>query len=251
MINIGLFTFRELIRQRLIHVSLFVAILFFAISFFVGSLSMEQGSRILFHFGFSAIQITLVGISILLGSNLIPKEIERQTCLIILARPIERFQFFVGKWIGVAAVNFCVCSLLTILLWLIVGTEYSLFFFIKVGFGIFFESLILLALAFWCSQFLRPAISLFFTVGIFILGHWLTDLMYFAEKSKSDSYVLFAKIIQNVVPQLYRTDWKSFYLLEKNLISSLEFFAVTLHSFGWTILLLFLGSLTFRRKDLV
>ena len=251
MMVIGLSTFRELIRQKLIHTVFFIAILLFGVSSLVGSLTFDEEARILFHFGFSAIQISLLGISLLVGVNLLPREIERQTCLIVLSRPISRMEFFIGKWLGVVAINFSVAFLLTFMLWPLVGVHYPILIFLKVGSGIFFESLILSALAFFGSQFLRPAISLFLTLGVFILGHWLPDLLFFAEKSKNALYLQLAKVVHVVIPQLYRTDWKSFYFLEHNLISNIDFFSVTLHAMGWTLFLLLLGTWSFRRKDLV
>ncbi len=251
MILIGLSTFRELLRQKLVHIILFLAGLILAVSFMAGTLSLGEEDRILFHFGFSAVQLALVGISLFVGSITIPREIERQTCLIVLTRPIDRLQFYLGKWLGVAAVNAVIVVSLTLILWFAVGVKDSFWTVSKVGLGIYFESLILLALAFWSSMFLRSAISLFFSMGIFILGHWLNELVYFAEKSKIEINILLSKVIHAIVPQLYRTDWKSFYLLENNLISSTEFLTVTLHAAGWILLLLVLGVWNFRRKDLV
>ena len=251
MIIIAISTFRELIRQRIVHIGLLIAFFMFFLSEIVGSASMEQESRILFHFGFTAVQLSVVGISLFLGTFMIPREVERQTCLIVLARPITRTQFFLGKLLGLLSVNTTIIVLLTFLLWIMVPGGYPILGFFKVAFGIFLETLILLSLAFFGGLYLRPpAIGLFMTIGIFILGHWLEELVYFAVKSKQDLFITMANVIHAVIPHLYSMDWKSYYLLENNKVEASEVFWVGLHSAGWTILLLVFGIMSFRRKDL-
>jgi Cu-processing system permease protein len=251
MKTIALSTFRELIRERLVHIVFFIALILFALSFVLGSLSFDEQARILFHLGFASIELALVGISIFVGTSLLPKEIERQTCLIVLSRPIDRAQYYCGKFFGVALINAVIAFILTLLLWIICGPAFSLLHFLMVGCGAFFESLILLALAFLASLFLRPAVALFFTIGIFLVGNWLNDLAYFSEKSKDPAFIFLGRATHEILPQLYRTNWRSFYILENRLLSGTEFLGVTLHVFGWTLGLILIGTFIFRRKDLV
>jgi ABC-type transport system involved in multi-copper enzyme maturation permease subunit len=251
MRTIALTTFRELIRQKLIHVAFFIALILFALSFLLGSLSFDEQTRILVHFGFSSIQLAVVGISLFIGTHLLPKEIERQTCLIVLSRPIDRAQFYIGKFLGVALINLTIVLILTSVLFLACGLSFSPVVFFMIGLGAYFESLILLAVAFLGSLVLRPAIALFMTVGIFLLGNWLNDLLYFSEKSSNPASIFFGRVVHQVLPQLYRTNWRSLYILENKLLSGDEFFGVTMHVFGWTLMLLVIGTFVFRRKDLV
>ncbi len=248
---IALFTFKELLYQRLIHVVFFSVIFLIGVSFLIGELSLGQRPRILFHFGFSLLEVSLVGLSLFMGSSLISKEIESQTCLMTMARPIERYHFYLGKWFGIFILNLFIFSILSCFLWVMVGVEYSLAIFLMVGFGVFMEGAVLSSLSLFICLFVRPMVSFFFGIVVFIMGHWLIDLHYFAEKSKNGLYLFFAQVSHYIFPQLYRMNWRSFYLLENNLVSYEEFLMTAIHGFGWVILLLTIGVYHFRRKDLV
>lgn len=251
MISVAMITFREMIRERFVHIILFLSAVLFLFSLLLGSLSFDEQTRILIHLGLAAIQISIVGIAAFVGSSIITKEIERQTCLIVLARPISRSQFYLGKFLGIVGINFLISLMLGVILWGFSQGAVRLFELLTIVWGSFLESSIIIAVAMFFSQALRPAIALFSTIGIFIIGNWLEELVFFAKKSENPAFELFAKVIHDGLPQLYRTNWRSYHLLEKHLLSATQVGWVTLHAISWTLFLLLLGTFIFRRKDLV
>ena len=50
--------------------------------------------------GLGVILLTGVFISVILGINLLPIEIERRTVYTILSKPVHRYQFVCGKFLG-------------------------------------------------------------------------------------------------------------------------------------------------------
>ena len=87
---------------------MFIAVALIALSFLLGALSFQEKQRILAHFGWLAIQLSSLGISLFLGSYWLHNEMDRQTCLLILARPIARDQFLLGKFLGVICLSFII-----------------------------------------------------------------------------------------------------------------------------------------------
>ena len=81
-------TLREMLRERVFMVAVLVAIALLGLSFLLGALSFAEQRKILTDFGFLAIQISGLGISLFSGAYLLAKEIEKQTCLLILSRPL-------------------------------------------------------------------------------------------------------------------------------------------------------------------
>lgn len=90
-------TLREMLRERVFMVAVLIAIVLLALSFLLGALSFAEQRKILADFGFLAVQISGLGVSLFAGAYLLAKEIEKQTCLLILSRPVTRSQFILGK----------------------------------------------------------------------------------------------------------------------------------------------------------
>ena len=82
----------EFMREKIVWICMFIAVALIALSFLLGALSFQEKQRILAHFGWLAIQLSSLGISLFLGSYWLHNEMDRQTCLLILARPIARDQ---------------------------------------------------------------------------------------------------------------------------------------------------------------
>ena len=98
-------TLQEMLREKVFSIVLLIAVALLGLSFLLGALSFAEQRKILADFGFLAIEIGLLGVSLFSGSYLISKEIEKQTCLLILSRPVSRQQFILGKILGVVALT--------------------------------------------------------------------------------------------------------------------------------------------------
>src|SRR3989344_2748310 len=91
-------TYREIIRDRILYVLILFALLIIGVSLALGQLSFAEQTRISINFGFSAISLSTVVLAVFAGSTLVFKEIEKRTVLTLLARPITRSQFLIGKF---------------------------------------------------------------------------------------------------------------------------------------------------------
>lgn len=98
---IALNTFREAVRDRILLgvVGLASGVLVFTLA--LGELSLDQQRRVIEDIGLASISLFSVLVAIFLGSSLLYKEIERKTLYVILPRPIDRWEFLVGKHLGI------------------------------------------------------------------------------------------------------------------------------------------------------
>lgn len=246
-------TLREMLREKVFFVVIVIALVLIALSFLLGALSLAEQRKILTDFGFLAVQIALLGISLFSGAYLLAKEIEKQTCLLILSRPVTRDQFILGKICGVLALNTLLMLFLSVLLWALLGlwAEPKLWgTFAEICLSLWFESAVILGLVIWLSLVVRPVLALSAGFVFFLLGHWLGDLAFFAEKSKEVVFIQAVKALHWVVPNLYRLNWKSAYFLEKGLAASDVMWMVA-HMTGWFLIYVLLTNFFFRRKDIV
>jgi Cu-processing system permease protein len=245
-------TFREVIRDRILYGLIVFALMLLFLSLALGQLTFDENIRLSANFGFTGIHIAIGVLAVFVGSSLVSKEIEKQTILTLLARPISRAQFILGKALGLMSVLLVVATGLALILsafLLFLNFNFTVEYPIAIA-GILFEAAVLLALAMFFGSFAKPMMTVIFTVSIFLLGHWVDSLHFFVNKSESPSFKLIGKIVAHVVPNLEKFNWRSapVYGVE---ISSAEILAASGSMIGWVIFLVSATVLVFRRRDFV
>lgn len=246
-------TLREMLREKVFMIVVFIAVALLALSFLLGALSFDEARRILADFGFLALQVAMLGISLFLGSYLLSKEIEKQTCLLILSRPVSRGQFILGKVGGVLALNALVMLALGLVLFLLLGlhkTPALWLTFVEICLSLWFESAVILGIVIALSLIVRPVLALAGGIMFFILGHSLEDLTFFANKSGDSVFIETVKFMHWVSPNFYRMNWKSAYFLDSGLPAGGLLWMLS-HMVGWFLLLILIAQFLFRRKDIV
>ncbi|WP_413585146.1 ABC transporter permease [Bdellovibrio sp. HCB274] len=246
-------TLREMLREKIFFVVIVIAVLMIALSFLLGALSFAEQMKIMADFGFLGVQLALLGISLFSGSYIIAKEVEKQTCLLILSRPVSRNQFILGKLFGVLALNTILLIILALILSVLLGiwtTPSQLKGFAEICLSLWFESSVILAFVMWFSLVVRPVLALCAGIVLFLLGHWLGDLAFFASKSKEALFTQIVEILHWIVPNLYRMNWKSAYYLQEGLPAK-DVLWMTAHMTGWFVIFVLLTNFCFRRKDIV
>ena len=180
-------TFKETVRDKILYNLVFFAILLIGASVLLGTLTIGEQSRIINDLGLASINLVAVIIAIFVGIGLVTKEIERRTIYTILARPITRVQFILGKYLGL---TFIVVVNVAIMFAMFLGTIVvsgnviyaSLFQAVEL---ILVETLLVMAIAMFFSTFSSSILSATMTIGVYIIGHLTSDLKGIAEKSQS------------------------------------------------------------------
>jgi len=101
MLAVAVNTFREAVRDRVLHGVLGLALAFLVCTLAFAELSLDQQRRVVLDLGLSSISLFSVIMSVFLGSSLLYKEIERKTLYVILPKPIRRHEFLLGKYFGI------------------------------------------------------------------------------------------------------------------------------------------------------
>ncbi len=95
-------TVQEAIRRRVLNVLLLFAVATVFFSQVFKSFAPGEEEKFLIDMGINTVRLFGVLIAIVLGASLIPTEIERKTIHVILAKPVNRTHFIVGKFLGSA-----------------------------------------------------------------------------------------------------------------------------------------------------
>jgi ABC-type Na+ efflux pump permease subunit len=94
-------TLTELTRLRVFYVLLVFALLLIGSSIFMAQFSFQQEFQILKDVSLGAISIFTSVLAIVATARLLPQDIEDRTVYTILAKPVPRFEYVLGKIAGV------------------------------------------------------------------------------------------------------------------------------------------------------
>lgn len=95
-------TFRETVRERVLYNLVFFALLMTLAGLLLGELSIRQDEKIVKDIGLASMDLFGTLIAIFIGVGLIRKEIERKSLYPLLAKPLSRGEFLLGKFLGLA-----------------------------------------------------------------------------------------------------------------------------------------------------
>jgi ABC-type transport system involved in multi-copper enzyme maturation permease subunit len=97
---VALNTFREAVRDRVLYNLVFFALVMIAASILVGQVSIGIHEMVIVTLGLSAISVIGFLIAVFIGVGLVSKEMEKRTLYALLAKPVRRWEFLLGKFGG-------------------------------------------------------------------------------------------------------------------------------------------------------
>ena len=199
-------TFGEAMRRKILNVFLFVALALIVMGFAFASFQPRQEIVLIKSMGLGTIVLAGVFISVILGINLIPNEIERRTIYTILSKPVQRYQFLLGKFFGglmTVLTNIALMGIALILLTLLKEHNFD-HDVVDVSKGVlmtFFQLTLVGAVALFFSVFLSPFVNFFLTFAVYLLGSTgLLELLAAPDKDKNPLTTQFFKFLHFIVP---------------------------------------------------
>jgi ABC-type transport system involved in multi-copper enzyme maturation permease subunit len=178
---VALNTFREAVRDRVLYNLVFFALLMMAAAFAVGQISIGIEQTVIVSLGLSAISVIGLLISIFIGVALVSKEMDKRTLYALLAKPVRRWEFLLGKFGGLVltlAVNTAAMAagLLLVMLYVKHSLERGDAAVLVAVYFIWLKLALVVALALLFSCFTTPLLAILFTVGLYIVGLYVQEL---------------------------------------------------------------------------
>lgn len=171
-------TFKEAVRNKILYSLIFFALVMMGVSLVLDQATIGQRSKIIKDMGLASINLFGVMIAIVVGIGLVCKEIERRTIYPLLAKPVRRSQFLIGKYLGIVLTLGVETVLMTffffLLVWLYEGAIDLIL--LNAIFLIFVEISVVAAAAIFFSTFSTPFLSGMFTFAVYVIGHLTEDL---------------------------------------------------------------------------
>jgi ABC-2 type transport system permease protein len=106
-------TFRDLVRQKVFYFMIVFALILIGMSLFLVSVSFQGQLQTLMDVSLGAMSVFSMFLAILATAMLLPKDMEDRTLYTILAKPVARFEYLLGKLCGVIAMLTVAMALMT------------------------------------------------------------------------------------------------------------------------------------------
>jgi ABC-type transport system involved in multi-copper enzyme maturation permease subunit len=202
---VALNTFREAVRDRVLYNLVFFALLMMAAAIAVGQISIGIEQTVIVSLGLSAISVIGLLISVFIGVALVSKEMDKRTLYALLAKPVRRWEFLLGKFAGLVltlAVNTAAMALGLVLVMIYVkhSLERSDAVVLVAVYFILLKLALIVALALLFSCFTTPLLAILFTVGLYIVGLYVQELRNLPVEVMSPAMAAFTKWLSYLLP---------------------------------------------------
>ncbi len=177
-------TLREVARERVVLVLVLFGMTLLLGSQVLSPLALGEGRKVVIDFGLAGSSLLAAVLCVFLGSSLLHKELERKTIYSILAKPIRREEFLLGKFIGLWVTTAMLLAGMTGILLAVVTVAYRDTPWQILGAAALniMELGIMTAVVVFFSSFTTPALTAFFAIAATVAGHFAEDLHYFASQ---------------------------------------------------------------------
>lgn len=166
-------TFREAMRDKVLHVLLGFAGFSILASKALGWISIGQDLKIIKDITLASASLFGVLIAIFVGTSLIYKEMDKRTLYTILAQPMRRWEFVLGKYMGLAGllgVVVAVMGIVSAVYILLMGGRLDGVYFIALLL-ILVKLLLVTAFAILLSAMSTPILGAVIVFVVYVFGH--------------------------------------------------------------------------------
>lgn len=244
-------TFREAVRDRVLY-----SILFFAVGVLVLSLAVEEitigdQDKVVRSVAQGSIDLFGAIIAMFLGVSIVWKEIDRKTVYTILSKPIPRWMFVVGKYLGL---------MLTLLVEVVVLMGlYTALMVVQQKFPplvvwvsmatLMMQLALLCAWATLFSTYSAPITAAAFTLATYVIGHLADDIWLYGNQAENPAVRQIARALYWVLPNFSVMDLRATAVHERPIPWEL---VGTGMGYGllYAIAVLGLAVVVFERRDL-
>lgn len=202
---VALNTFREAVRDRVPYNLVFFALVMMVASIIVGQVSIGIEETVIVTLGLSAISVIGLLISVFIGVGLVSKEMDKRTLYALLAKPVRRWEFLLGKFGGLLltlAVNTAAMGLglFLALMYLKQTSVHGDATVLVAVYFIWLKLALVVALALLFSCFTTPLLAILFTAGLYIAGLYVQELRDLPKEVMSPGMAAFTKWFSYLLP---------------------------------------------------
>ncbi len=269
-------TFGEAMRRKILNVFLILALGAVLISLTFPFFDFRQQVTILKSFGLGMIQFWGIFIAIIMGISLIPSDVDQRTIYTILSKPVKRYEYVVGRFLGAAitlGANILLMGIAFVLVFALKTNQNALEGLfrgdIKAFWGewhwsteipgliggvgmVYMKLLLFAAVAIFFSVFITVTINFFLSSAVFIVGNLssVTESMAKNPGTMPPLKVLY-NVLHYLIPNFGNYDVQNPLIHPDVPQADLGMYMIkaVLYGLAYTIILVVLAVLVFERRE--
>jgi ABC-type transport system involved in multi-copper enzyme maturation permease subunit len=174
-------TVREALSRKVQVNLLFFGLLLVLASFLASALTLGEQHRIIADLGLSAMAFVSTLMAAFLGAGLIAGDLERRVIYAVVAKPVSRSDYLIGRYLGLAAALVMNLLAMAVLLASLLVAEAGSSAPLDAALGaavlmLCVQTLVVAAVATMFSSFTSTTLAAIFTLSIAIAGHLTNDM---------------------------------------------------------------------------
>jgi Cu-processing system permease protein len=204
-------TFREAVRDRVLYNLVFFALLMMGAAVLVGQISIGIEEIVIISLGLSAISVIGLLMAVFIGVGLVSKEMDKRTLYALLAKPVRRWEFLLGKFGG-------------LLLTLTVNTAamaaglFAALYYVKhpleradgvalvAIYFILLKLALVVALSLLFSCYTTPVLAILFTAGLYVSGLFVKEMRSLHGDTLAPAVQIFLRWLSYLLPNFENFD---------------------------------------------
>jgi len=216
--------FKESVRDKVLYNLVAFAMLLIGTSYLIGQLTAGQDIKIIKDLGLAAISLFGLFIAVFIGVGLVWKELEKRSVYALLSKPVQRYQFVLGKYAGLMLTLLINVAIMTASYYLVLAalgwtqpeaarrawaapaTDPRLLIAILL---IYVQLAVVTAIALFFSTFSSPFLSAALTFLLYAAGHFSADLKNFGEIIEAPAAGAVTTALYYVLPNFATFDVKA------------------------------------------
>jgi len=243
-------TFKEAIRDRILYLLLFFAATSIILSRVLALLTVGDRVKIIKDVGLASISLFGALMAILVGTGLVYKEIDKKTIFTLMAKPLYRHEFILGKFFGLVLTLFIMLgamSLIFLLLIFLHTFRVEPRILLAIAF-IFVELVLVTAVAILFSSFSTPILSALFALSFYLIGHFSWSFETLLKKTHSGLGRAAGQVFYTLLPDLENFNFKTEVVYGLPVPPAMIGYAL-LYGALYTLFILTLAVMVFRKRD--
>ncbi len=204
--------FREVMRDRILYIIGFYALILVAAIRLLPEFAAATNDKMFLDFGLAAMSAIGLIVAVFVGTGLVNKEIEKRTILVLIAKPVSRSEFVVGKYLGLLAVLAVFIAAMTAidLGFLQLGNiAHSTLSILIATIFLFLQLCLISAVAITLGVFTSSLLATALTFGVYLMGNITQDILQLARLGRNPGIERLTQGLYLVLPDLSRLDLKN------------------------------------------
>lgn len=205
-------SFREVVRDRIFYIiGFYTVILAIAISL-LPQLAAATEDKMFLDLGLAVMSSLSLIIAVFVGTGLISKEIEKKTILMLIAKPVSRNEFVIGKYLGLSSVLALLVTAMSIIYTIFLEVYNISYSAVSIAVNAIFLILqlsLISAIAITFGVFTGSILATALTFAVYLMGNITQDLLKLARISENPGLEKITQGLYLVLPDLSRLDLKN------------------------------------------